>query len=56
MDACCWNIINLAGSIYFHQTAHYIVKRKLKRLFVHENYLVSSCNDTGIDVDYDLKY
>lgn len=32
MDACCCRIIiNLARSIYFHQTAHRTVNRKLNR-------------------------
>lgn len=55
MDACCYRIIiNLARSIYFHQTAHRAVNRKLNRSRVLENspgieaVLLATCRNANI--------
>lgn len=57
MDACCCRIIiNLARSIYFHQTAHCAVNRKLNRWRVLENspgngidtVLLATCRNANI--------
>lgn len=55
MDACCCRIIiNLARSIYFYQTAHRAVNRKLNRSRVLENspgieaVLLATCRNANI--------
>lgn len=56
MDACCCRIIiNLARSIYFHQTAHRSVNRKLNWSRVLENspridaaVLLATCRNANI--------